>query len=413
MFMAILTSAIASTIPFFLYFTGNCELKYFVYFIFAKIAFWSGFAINYKINSKYKPFHIDKEEAISYRIYLFFYFVSITLKLISYILLGIPLLLSNRQDLYINAGGLAILDKISFATGFYCLIYSFYLLKKKTTLAKTYIIYSVITGLLSGSKGFILNICAAYYIYKVIHKEEKIIIPTHILLMILASPIVILLISGFSSNIYIALYDYIFRIVAYGDVYWYSFPSGTIEHVHIENPLRHLFSGFLGPLRLINYETDGIPIGRFLYWETMPKEYHNIMGGPNARPVVLSYILFKHFGIISCYIFGYIMSYLMTHIKKHLPKSIISSIIIGSIYVFFLKIATDPVMAFNGIFSTLLLLTIIIFSLFLIQRKYRLKKMSYESCTLTKKSLLQKQTQVKVIMFMLFLIISILMTTYN
>lgn len=413
MFMVILFSAIASAIPFFLYFTNHCELKNLVYFIFAKLAFWIGFAVFYEKNNRFKPSKIHQEERISYRLYLIFFIISILSKLISYAVLGIPLFLDNRQDIYVDAGGLAILDKIAYPSNFYCLIYSFYLINRKSILAYTYISFAILIGILGGGKGFILNICAAYFIYKYIFKEDRITIPFYMLLTILTTPILILLISGFSSNIYMALYDYLFRIVAYGDVYWYSFPNETLEHIHIENPIKHLFSGLLGPLRLINYETDGIPIGRMLYWETMPKEYHEVMGGPNARPVILFYVLFKYFGVFICYIFGNIMAFFMTHIKKYFPQSIISTVIVGFIYVTFKNIATDPVMTFNNVFSTFLFIIILIFSLFFIQRKYIIKKTSYSNDVQKKTLDVKAKTQLKFFLPILFLIISIVMTIYN
>lgn len=404
MLLCCIAAIFSSTIPVFLYAIGLCKIKMLLYCIFSEVAFWIGFILNYDKQAKFKNYTIKNEERVSFHLYIIFFILFTSLKLISFKYLGIPLLMGNRLEATANAGGLAILNKIANPLQFYCNVYSYHIFRRKKVLSVTCLIAIFLFSFLNGSKSFILTFIFAYFTYSFFYKRTIPIIPKKVLVLIFLTPMITLLASGFSDNLMVSIGDYLFRLVAYGDIYWYSIPNNVIEHISIDSSFKHLFSGILGPLRIMNYDDNAIPLGVKLYWYTMPIEAYGTNGGPNARPVILGYWLYKYGGIVFCYICGLCMSWAMTKFKKLLPSGIIPTIFIGYLYMSTVTIATDPVLAINNIFTVILFISILFITYNLIyDRKIILARFKQSNGTCTSNPL-----HFSIIIFMLiFITISI------
>lgn len=402
MFFCCIGAAFAGVVPFFLYVTNLCNLKMLLYYIFAEIAFWMGFALNYNKRIHFNNYTIKKENTISFYLYISFFIIFVLLKLLNFKYLGIPLFMGNRLEATINAGGLAILNKIADPLQFYCNVYSYYLFSKKKTLSITCLILIFLFSFLSGSKSFILTFVFAYFTYSFFFKNKVPIIPKKIIICIFLTPIFTLLVSGMNGDLAQAVGNYLFRIVAYGDIYWYSLPDNVIENIPIESSFKHLFSGILGPLRIMSYDDNAIPLGTKLYWYTMPIELYGTNGGPNSRPVILGFWLYKYAGIIFCYISGLCMSGIMTKLPKFLPEGIISAIFVGYFYNTITSMATDPVLTINLVFTVILFaITLFITYNLIFERKITLIRLRKNRTYLTNTSLL-----LQIFYLIIFIIIS-------
>lgn len=348
MFMCVISSALAFVPVIYLRYYNFINSKIFVYCILAEFLFWLGYTSTYKKIENYKE-NVRCNDNILYSLFIVFGGIVIIIKIISYILYGIPLLRPNRFEI-MPSGGFMMLVKISGILYFYCFIYSLCNIKKRPILASIYILFSIITGFLDGAKGFIIGIVVMYFVYKTFIRKEKIKMSLSfliVLVIIISTPVFVLLVN--SENFEQSVTNYLFRIVAFGDIYWNAFPYNQVEKIKISSPFLHLFSQLLGPLRLIDYNQHGVPIGRLLYWEINDISFYGENGGANARPVVLGYVLFKYWGVVFCYICGCIMSFFMSGIRSFFRGNFLSEIIVAYIYMSSFSFATDPVMAWGWV----------------------------------------------------------------
>lgn len=348
MFLCVLTSGIAFIAPIYLYSIKRLETNQLYYCIFSELMFWIGFVITYK-RSYYKHGIIKNVDYLSKQVFRLFFLICVLSKIIIYVKLGIPILLINTQMLYANAGGLAMLGKLSSIMAFYCLVYSFHMFNKNKLKSICVFLFFSLTAVLDGSKGFVLSFVFSYFAYKTFFQETKARLPKYFYVIIAVSPILILLLNTTSNNIEVAFANFLFRIVAFGDIYWFALPENDINYINIENPFSHLFTGILGPLRLIDYNQSGVSLGNLLFWRVNDISYYGETAGPNARPVILGYWLFGYWGILFCYISGCLMAFFTTHIKKYFTKSILSASFVGYIYLSSTSFATDPVLTIFSI----------------------------------------------------------------
>lgn len=354
-FIALIGDAFASTIPVFLFITGNCSYNTFIYFCVCQIVFFGSYFIFRKPSTSFKKYRIV-EENISNVGYVFFLGIYIASNLLTYILLGIPLFKESRLETYSGSGGLGILSYFTGIALFYCCVYLFYLLKKKrwTLLAKLNIVLIAIFSILSGSKGSILIILYGYFFYKYYYLNQKIKFKDikKYLPVILLFPIVMIVIN--SGNGLMAFLDFGIRLVAYGDIYWEAFPNGTMNSINIDSPAYYIFGPILAPFRLIDGSMVEPPIGAQLNWIVSPAE-NGIMKGPNTRLSVLCWIIFKNYGIIIASLFGIFFAYWNTRLRSKFPRGILPTILYGYIYLGFSSCITDPIMGLGRVFSVTLL----------------------------------------------------------
>ena len=229
------------------------------------------------------------------------------------------------------------------------------------------------TGILSGSRSsfliFIFTFFGYKYFYNGILPEVKKIfkyVP-----IILGGALTVILITD-SGNLQTSFIILAYRFIANGDIYWMSLPNSVINNIHIENVFTFLFSGILGPLRLIDYSIFPPPIGAQLNWIISPI-LDGIMAGPNSRPPILGYVLFGWMGLMFTFILGLFVSIFLFQIPKIFPKGFISSAFILFFYINVISFITDPTLGITYVFDIvlnllLLLFMIIILSLLLMKK---------------------------------------------
>ena len=349
MFLCAIISGLAITPLFYLKYFNFIDNSIFYYCIIAEICFWYGFISTFDLKHNDRNERIENNNRFYYKLFVVFAIIVLIEKMLFFSLYGIPVLHYNRYEIA-PSGGFMMLEKVSGILNFYCVIYSFCRIRKSLNIFSIYLFFYVIVAFLGGGKSFILGLIGMFFVYKTFIKGELIKNSWHTIAMIafvLITPVLIILVN--TEDSIEATTKYIFRIVAYGDIYWNAFPYKQVEHIHISSPLLHFFSQILGPLRLIDYNIHGEPVGRLLYWEINDISYLGEAGGANARPIVLGYVFYRFGGIVFCFICGCIMALLMSYSKFYFRKNFLGAVIAGYIYISSISFATDPVMAWGWV----------------------------------------------------------------
>ena len=336
------------------------DTEHFLYFLSSETLFWVGFIFFSEKRIIFSRSRF-KDENIIIRFLFYFSLISfISGTLYTYISLGIPLLLSNRNDVYKDSGGLGLLSHIiGFATNF-ILIYSFHnFLRFKRKKYFLSIILVVITTFLNGSKGGIMNICFTYFYYTYFYLKQNIEIKKKYYFYIVVFPILILFISS-SSDILGSIYDLGVRFIASGDIYWTSYPDNAIDNISIDKPLQHLFIGLLGPLRIVPYDSIiSEPVGLLMNWYVNPEyELLGMTTAPNSPTAIVTWVYYRWAGLILSFIIGSVASILIYKSSKLFPKSLLGIILYSSVYYAAVSFVTDPGMAISSFFSILFNFTI-------------------------------------------------------
>lgn len=363
LFIALLFSAFANSIPLFLFITKNIDTDKFVYIVLSEFIFWITYFCFRKKNSCFAPYVI-KESCVSDSVYFVLLFMYISCHLITYAYFGIPLFKDSRLDTYTNSNGGGILAHLLNFSSFYCIVYSFYLYYDKTKY-RYWGIFTFIVAFsfcfLSGSKGSILSIVTAFFFYKYFYKGSSLKIRPYLkyLPLILLFPICVIIMQS-GTDFMQAVGSFFFRLLANGDVYWMGVSNNVIDDVKIHNEMIYLFSRILAPFRLIDYSIVDLPIGVQIDWMLLPGD-EGILKGPNSRLPILGWVLFRWWGLILSFIFGFICAFWHTRLLHFFPKGIVSVIIFGFIYTNFAAMFTDPLLGTGYTFSITLFITILYF----------------------------------------------------
>jgi hypothetical protein len=353
---ALVFAILANSIPVFLYLTNHISNEKFAFIILSESLFWFGYFFLAKSKIQFSKYTIVNDYKIGYLLFWFFLTLNILSHLITYSLFGIPLFAETRLSTYSNSGGWGILSHILKFASFYSLVYVFYLYfnKPKSLLIFIFVLLtSVIFSFLSGSKSSILGILFAFFIYKYFYEKSNISFKSmkKYLFIILLFPFIIIGFQhGRGASVLNSIVSFAMRLLANGDVYWMGFPNDVIDTINIENPFTYLFSRILGPFRVIDISLVPPPIGAQLYWINYPSE-EGVMKGPNTRLPVLSWVLFRWFGLFISFFIGVFCAWWRTRIMQYLPHGIITVILYGYIYISFTAFFTDPLLASSSIFS--------------------------------------------------------------
>lgn len=363
LFIALLFSAFANSIPLFLLVTKNIDTDKFIYILLSELIFWMAYFCFRKRNSCFSPYKI-KESNASDSIFFVLLFLYISCQLITYALFGIPLFKESRLETYANSSGGGILAHLSNFSFFYCVVYSFYLYCDKSKYRYWGIFTIIIASsfcFLSGSKGAILSIVTAYFFYKYYYKGSSIKIRPYFKYfpLILLFPVCVIIMQS-GTDFVQAVGSFFFRLLANGDVYWMGASNNIIDDVKIDNEMIYLFSRILAPFRLIDYSIVDLPIGVQIDWMVLPGDV-GVLKGPNSRLPILGWVLFKWWGLILSFIFGFICAFWHTHLICFFPKGIVSVIVFGFIYSNFCTMFTDPLFGTGYTFSIIFFITILYF----------------------------------------------------
>ena len=365
--------AFADSIPVFLFYIKKIDIDLFIYFLCFETAFILGLCIfksNRLINKQSEK--ID-DENLSHLLFYLFFAIWITISFINFKNEGFGINKLYRLENNSNITGPLTRFK-DFASN-YLLIFSIHcIFNKKYKKRSVFIILLIsVSYILSGGKSGILNVIYFSYLYMVyyLHNIKAIKKLKKYLPVIIISPIVIYLVNGLSFGV--ALHNFLFRFIAYGDPYWLSLPNRTITKIHYDYKFFQLFAGFLSPTKLFpNYLFEdylGIKLNSILY----PNITH--ISGANARPPIFYYALFNWYGIICGFILGVIISYVVFRLHKKMCKSFILSVIYFEIFIQSLLAIIDPNAALSSLFSLLLnFIVICCFSLLMGKYKFKIVK---------------------------------------
>jgi len=369
LFYQVFMAALANAIPFFLYITNNINLEQFIYVFCAEGAFWIGFALLGKREFRLKKNTYIESEEVNIRLFFSFLFIYILVKVTAFVLLGLPVLMDSRLEMYADSGGLGVLERLATLPAFFCVVYSFHILNKVPSLRFwAYITFFtvIVVSILSGSKGAILLLAFGYFSYTYLYQEKIISIKKFIKYspLLISIPLIIIIIQSSGSNAFDTL---LIRFVANGDAYYEALPGKNIDYIHISDRFTYFFCNILWPLRLIDMTNVDQGIGFQLLW-SLSDSYFGTLSGPNTRIPILGWVFFKWGGVIYFFIQGLVTSFLMYRSTSFLPRSVISSIYIGYVYYSMTMFITDPGLGINAIFDVCMN-TFILVCLFLIFNK--------------------------------------------
>jgi len=340
----LLTFTLGFGVILFLYFTDNMSFKTFNYTILSISIFWLTFMLIFKNKQRLVTLKFKGESQFVRYLFYLSYLIYISLTLLSYKLLGIPVFNEDSRIATYTGSGLGFIARILPVLQVYCLIYIMSLLNASKNRGSTlriliYFVPVIIFGVLSGSRSSFLVIIFIFWGYKTFFKKEEPKLINHKIFLIpffLVSIYVFSLSTG--GNLNLAFLAFLERIVASGDLYWEALPNEVWKDVVIRNPFEFVFMGFLGPLRILDANYAEIPIGFQLTNIIYPA-----IEGKSTGPVAL----FPVFGLVC---FGYYGGLVFSFLQALLVSSLLRFFYIKSNSIIVVA------MAYYGFFNILALL---------------------------------------------------------
>lgn len=378
-------SAMAITVPLFLFFTNHISIKLFVSFLITQMAFFLGFLVFRPLNV-HKSININQTIVSGHEIrfakwlFLLIGITNMSLQLFSYKLVGIPLFADSRLAIYGDSGGINNLLKRLLDILFQCYVFLtifFIYYKNKSHAFRVFtwlsIIAIVIFSILSGSKGAFVIFGSAFFIYalysmrwgdnSLFNSIKKFIYKFGIVAVLIA--ITVISLSETDTNPFIFI---LYRIGQSGDVYYMAYPNAIIDKIPTMNWFLGLFASPLSLFGIIPRSMVPEPMGFFLM------NYHNPtveFKGPNPRMNVFSYVYFGFiFSPFYCFIIGVLLSFVRNKVFYLLPKNIFGSLIYFLLLNIALTLESDFHYALAGFINILTILPIFfIISYYLSLRK--------------------------------------------
>lgn len=358
--LTLISVAFTTVVPFFLYFTGKINLGITLYFTLAHLAFWVAFSIPAKKQITFSRFVITDEKNIAYSLYIIFLLIYLSLTIISYIVLGIPLFKESRLEVY-SGSGLGIFARIIPFAQFYCIFYSFYFWKdsKKISFRKAVVIFSffifLITGILSGSRSSFFVFIFVYWGYSYfLLKDTKNLKKLYKFLFIgFLITLFSFVLKSEDYDVLTGLSSFGLRVISSGDNYYMALPNDIWKNVVTGPWYSHLFLGLLGPLRIINAAFVPSPIGYQLVWAVNPS-LDGLATGPLSSPALLGLLYFNWGGVIFSFLMGYFVSICMYRLPKLMPGGLLSSIFAAYFYMQMLSFIQDSCLGMSYLFDSIL-----------------------------------------------------------
>lgn len=371
-----LYSAFGFSVVWFLYYTSNIDIKYLISYLLTQIAFWTGL---FSIKSLSKKSILAEKTMLFFKEEILFlkslFFVTtltyVAMQLLSYEVIGIPLLLGSHVDIYNGSGGWGILGhfiEVLKPLSIYLLLY--FIFKKKSSFffdlyKYLFLILLLVFFALSGSRSDFMTLGFVLFCYLILNaseekksffkigRYEKIIIITGLFFVFLT---IIVQSSSYGGTSSLSIF--LFRLVASGDTYFFSYPHKLIETIHGNKPFLALFGEIFATLRLVPRSNLPQVLGLQLYNIFYNSE---VTAGPNARHNVFGYIYFGFYGsIIFSYSLGILLSYLRNNLFFKLRRSSVGQILFILLYLNFSIFETDPPVSFSGIENAMVVLPFVV-----------------------------------------------------
>lgn len=387
--VCLLISGICTSDVIYMYIRGMVSITLFLSFLFAEIFFIVGFNIvtPQKYNSNINKID-DENKMLFYRKWksnLFYVssIIYICTQLYSYKKIGIPFFMDSTNTflLELNSGNgfiKRVLDGI-FPIITYLSFDRIFSMKKINLLQKTYtmivFIFIVITMSLSGYKSNFISLIFILQLFKVFTtngNRNKIIekkINKKIVFLSLISAVFIILIINYRyishTNESSAFSYFLIRVVAFGDVYIYTYIGDVLGQLVISNPFIAIFSDILGMFRIVSREDIPNNLGLQIYQIATNTNY---ITGPNPRQNIFGLVYFGFYGgMLYSFVLGLIISLTRNRLINKVPSNFIGGIIFCTFVNQIALAPTDiaslclgPLNSFIIFFSILLFLSYII-----------------------------------------------------
>lgn len=389
----LLYSVFGFSVVIFLYATQSIHARYLWSYLLTQAAFLTGLfwfkpLQKDRIIQTDKPIRRFEEEGILIRIlFLVCSSVYVVVQLLSYKLVGIPLFMLSRVGAYADSGGLGLLGRIIDVlrpATIFMLIYLL-LMPGKGSFLKVYLtIFTILLLLffgLSGSKSLFMSLGFIGFIYLLLNAgalREK--------FMSLRKYEGYILLVGFLFvfiTIFVQLQNnsapedssvniFLYRLVASGDTYYFSYPDGVIETINGSKGFLALFGDIFSVLRIVPRENQPAVLGVQLF------QYYydaDLIAGPNARQNVFGYVYYGFYGsILFSFAIGYVLSLLRNRLFFNLKQNVLGQILFMYLYLNMTFVETDPPVAISGIENALLIFPpFLILALLLYVPVYNLK----------------------------------------
>lgn len=373
-------SVFGFSVVIFLYATKSIEVKYLYSYLLTQGAFFAGlFAFKPLNKSRLVGQNIPRinfeEEGILMKVLFLitavaFFFAQV----ISYKLVGIPLLLESRTGAYADSGGLGLLgriiDVLRPATTFMLIYFIFkpgksFLFKLWLTLFGMFL---MLTFALSGSKSLFMSAGFILFIYLLLnagqlkknvmslHKYERYIIIAGLIFAFFT----IVIQSGNNSTDNSSISVFLYRLVASGDTYYFAYPNHNIETINGSKSFLALFGDIFSVLRIVPRDKQPGVLGIQLFQMFSDSD---LITGPNARHNVFGYIYYGFYGSIAfSLIIGLLLGFVRNKLFFVLRTNILGQLTFMFLYINLTLIETDPPVAISGLENILLIFPVFVVS---------------------------------------------------
>jgi len=348
LFLVVVIAGLSSSTVFLLYYHNIIKTHYFLQFLWTEIAFLAGFflirPINFKAYKNAAPIAHQTKSNEEFALTLFYWcsIIHVILQLLTYKLIGLPILMDSRMATFTGGGGFGIVGRIIEVTstvGTFLLFYRIFYVKNsfgQKFYNYIYLLLVIFFQLASGNKTnmlflvyflFILNLFmlkikgreALHVINKVAKYQKYIIIAS--IPLIFAVIYIQYVNSGADVEKLSALSSLVFRVVSFGDIYYMTLPNDVITHMNNDSAFLQLFKDPLGFFRIVPWNNLPIDCGIEIY------QYHitdNAIGGPNARYNYFAMLYFNPIGqFLYCFFLGLIVSFLRNMLFMLMSKNIV------------------------------------------------------------------------------------------
>lgn len=369
----IVFSAFGFSVIWFLYFTGNIADRYLISYLLTQAAFIAGLFTfrslkKDKIVSERNTFKLQNEGLFLKLLFITSSSLYTIAQLVSYKVVGVPLLLGNHVDIYSSSGGWGLLGRFIDVLKPVSAITLVYFLFRRTSSISFYIYkYFFLVMLLvffglSGSRAEFMTLGFILFCYILLNGNELkkyfLNIRKYEIGLILAALffvfLTIVIQSRGDDGSFSSLNVLMFRLVSSGDTYYFAYPDASIEHLNSSKPFLALFGDIFSTLRIIPRADQPEPLGYQLY-----KLYYNndITAGPNPRHNVFGYVYFGFYGsIIYSYLLGLLLSFVRNKLFFNFRKNALLQIAFILIYLNLSVIETDAPSVFTNLENILLIL---------------------------------------------------------
>jgi len=165
---------------------------------------------------------------------------------------------------------------------------------------------------------------------------------------------------------------FLYRLVASGDTYYFSYPNHNIETINGSKSFLALFGDVFSVLRIVPRENQPGVLGVQLFQIFSDSD---LITGPNARHNVFGYIYYGFYGsIVFSLVIGCLLSFVRNKLFYVLKTNIFGQITFMFLYINLTFIETDPPVAISGIENVLLIFPFfILFAMMVYVPFYNLK----------------------------------------